>query len=132
MGRLAVRSRRDLARAVDELGLRIRYGVREELLDLVRLRGIGRVRGRALFAAGFPDREALASASPDRLAAVLKSRALADAVLKQIHHPSSRTEVPTVPLAATEIPDPSRPAAPPTAPKGRTAGRRLEEFENGP
>ncbi|MGC2288809.1 MAG: DEAD/DEAH box helicase [Thermoplasmata archaeon] len=132
MGRLAVRFRRDLARPVDELSLRIRYGVREELLDLVRLRGVGRVRGRALFAAGFPDRDALASASPERLATALKSRALADAVLKQVLHPSSRTEVPTVLLASPAAPDPTPPRAPPTAAKGRPGARRLEEFESGP
>ena len=132
MGRLAVRFRRDLARTVDELGLRIRYGVRNELLDLVRLRGIGRVRGRALYSAGFVDRDALASASPDRVAAVLKSRALADAVLRQVRHPSSRTEVPTVPLAGPGAPDPTPRAAPPTSAKGRSAERRLEEFEDGP
>lgn len=132
LGRLAVRFRRDLARAVDELSLRIRYGVRSELLDLVRLRGIGRVRGRALFSAGFPDREALAVASPERLAGVLKSRSLADAVLKQIHHPSSRTEAPIVPLAVPGTPVPIPPTAPPKAEKGRPGRRRLEEFESGP
>lgn len=132
LGRLAVRFRRDLARSVDELSLRIRYGVRTELLDLVRLRGIGRVRGRALFAAGFADREALAAASPDRVASVLKSRILADAVLKQIHHPSSRTAVPTVPLDGPEGPGPIPPSGPPTTEKGRAGSRRLEEFENGP
>jgi helicase len=132
MGRLAVRFRRDLAHPIDELSLRIRYGVRDELLDLVRLRGIGRVRGRALFAAGYADREALAPASPERLASILKSRALAEAVLKQIHHPTSRTAVPTVPLAATGALDPSPPTARPTAAKGRPGSRRLEEFESGP
>ncbi|MFZ0830903.1 MAG: DEAD/DEAH box helicase [Thermoplasmata archaeon] len=132
MGRLAVRFRRDLARSIDELSLRIRYGARGDLLDLVRLRGIGRVRGRALFAAGFADREALATASRDRLATILKSPALADAVLKQVHHPSSRTEVPTVPLAAPAAPDPTLPAARPTGGKARGGSRRLEEFENGP
>ena len=132
MGRLAVRFRRDLARSVDELSLRIRYGVRDELIDLVHLRGIGRVRGRALFAAGFADREALASASVDRLAVILRSRALAEAVLKQIRHPSSRMEVPTVPLAAPSVPDPTPPGAPPTMGKARSGARRLEEYERGP
>jgi helicase len=132
MGRLAVRFRRDLARTVDELSLRIRYGVRNELLDLVRLRGIGRVRGRALFAAGFADRDALASALPERLAVILKSRALAEAVLKQIRHPSSRTEVPSVPLVASGTPDPTPPTGPPTSGKARSGSRRLEEFERGP
>jgi len=32
---------------------RIRYGVKEELLELVSLRGVGRVRGRSLFKAGY-------------------------------------------------------------------------------
>jgi helicase len=133
LGRLAVRFRRDLARSVDELSLRVRYGVRSELLDLVRLRGIGRVRGRALFAAGFTDREALGAASPARLAGVLKSPALAEALLRQIHHPSSRTEVPTVPLAAPAAPDPTLPpGAPPTTGKGRSGSRRLEEFGGAP
>lgn len=132
LGRLAVRFRRDLARTVDELSLRVRYGVRPELLDLVRLRGIGRVRGRALYAAGFPDRDALLQASPGRLAAVLRSRALADAVLKQIRHPTSRTAVPTVPLDATAAPGPTLPGAPPTAARARPGARRLEEFEPGP
>lgn len=132
MGRLAVRFRRDLARSVDELSLRIRYGARNELLDLVRLRGIGRVRGRALYSAGFPDREALATVSRERLASILKSSALADAVLKQIRHPSSRTEVPTVPLAVSSVPDPTPPAGRPTTAKARGGSRRLEEFESGP
>jgi helicase len=35
-----------------KLGLRVKYGVREELLLLVELRGIGRVRARKLFNAG--------------------------------------------------------------------------------
>ena len=32
---------------------RVRYGIKEELLALVQLRGIGRVRGRSLFKAGY-------------------------------------------------------------------------------
>jgi len=32
---------------------RVRYGVKEELLELVQLRGIGRVRARSLFKAGY-------------------------------------------------------------------------------
>ncbi len=36
-----------------KLQQRIRSGIREELLELVQLRGIGRVRGRSLFRAGY-------------------------------------------------------------------------------
>jgi len=40
-------------RPVSRLVLRETYGVKEELLPLVELRGVGRVRGRALFSRGF-------------------------------------------------------------------------------
>jgi helicase len=36
-----------------KLRTRMRYGVKEELLELVRLRGVGRVRARSLFMAGY-------------------------------------------------------------------------------
>ena len=36
-----------------KLGERVKYGVREELLELVQLQGIGRVRARSLFRAGY-------------------------------------------------------------------------------
>jgi helicase len=36
-----------------KLRSRVRHGVKEELLELVQLRGIGRVRGRSLFNAGY-------------------------------------------------------------------------------
>ena len=39
--------------ALSRLVARVRYGVREELLELVQLRGIGRVRARALQARGY-------------------------------------------------------------------------------
>lgn len=40
-------------RAVASLRTRVRYGVKEELLELVTLRGVGRVRARSLFNAGY-------------------------------------------------------------------------------
>jgi len=42
---------------------RLRYGVREELLELVSIPGVGRVRARKLYRAGFRSLEELASAS---------------------------------------------------------------------
>lgn len=42
-----------VAPALRDLRKRVRYGVREELLELVELRGIGRVRGRSLYKAGY-------------------------------------------------------------------------------
>ena len=47
---------------------RVRYGVREELLPLVELRGVGRVRARILYNAGFTDPGKIAVASPSAIA----------------------------------------------------------------
>ncbi|QMU54321.1 MAG: DEAD/DEAH box helicase [Nitrosopumilus sp.] len=44
--------RADLLEELDDLRKRIVYGIREELLDLVRVKGIGRVRSRILFKHG--------------------------------------------------------------------------------
>ncbi len=128
LGRLATRFRRELARPIDELSLRVRYGVRDELLDLVRLRGIGRVRGRALFTSGWADREALGRASLDRVASVLRSTALAESVLKQLRHPAAPAVIPPVPIAVP-VPRTTQPAGPRSnSTRARSRARRLEEF----
>ncbi|HYM40297.1 MAG TPA: DEAD/DEAH box helicase [Thermoplasmata archaeon] len=57
---------RDLTR----LTIRVQYGVKEELLELISLRGVGRVRGRALFACGFRTLRELQKADPNDLARV--------------------------------------------------------------
>lgn len=51
----------------DVLSIRLKHGIREELLPLVSLRGIGRVRARALYQAGFTDLQALREASLEDL-----------------------------------------------------------------
>lgn len=43
---------RNVIRDIRKVRLRVKYGVREELLPLVRLKGIGRVRSRKLFSGG--------------------------------------------------------------------------------
>ena len=47
---------------------RLKYGVNEELLKLVDVGGIGRVRARALFDAGYKTIESITKANPDVLA----------------------------------------------------------------
>jgi len=113
-GRLAQRFQRRLAARLDDLSLRVQYGVRPELLDLVRLRGVGRVRARALHRAGLADREALRTAPWERVESALGSRALAEMVLRQV-----RPKGDLVP--------PARPRPTPTRPPSRRA-RRLDEF----
>src|SRR2546426_1445914 len=44
------------------------YGIKEELLELISLRGVGRVRGRALFQRGFKTLKDLQKANPSDLA----------------------------------------------------------------
>jgi helicase len=49
---------------------RVRYGVKEELLELVSLRGIGRVRGRSLYNAGYRRLADIKQVSAEELARV--------------------------------------------------------------
>jgi helicase len=64
--------REDLMPELYNLRTRIRYGVKEELLSLVVLEGIGRVKARALYNAGFTDVPKIAKASQAKLASVPK------------------------------------------------------------
>ncbi|MGI0132560.1 MAG: DEAD/DEAH box helicase [Thermoplasmata archaeon] len=127
--RIASRFQRPLARPIDELSLRVRYGVRDELLDLVRLRGIGRVRGRLLYDDGWPDREALKGASAPRLARVLRSERLAESVLDEVHRPHAHPRGPA-PSEGTPSAPPITPAIP--ARPGHRGPRRLDEFPSDP
>jgi len=117
LGRLASTFQRRLGRPVDDLSLRVRYGVKEELLDLVRLRGIGRVRARLLWNAGFGDREALRNAPVDRIEQALKSRRLAESVVAQLN-----------PRAARRAPAPAPTEERPPGPPVRRVPRTLEEY----
>jgi helicase len=49
---------------------RLKYGVHRELLDLVSLRGIGRIRGRMLYANGLKNQSALYHASLEEIARI--------------------------------------------------------------
>jgi helicase len=118
-GRLATVFQRRLGRTLDDLATRVRYGAREELLDLVRLRGIGRVRARMLFKAGFADRESLRRAPSDRIAAALHSPTLATMVLTQLGRKEEG-------LATPEIDRPTEAVAVP--PGRRSTTRRLDEY----
>lgn len=64
--------REDLLAELYNLRTRIRYGVKQELLPLVALEGIGRVRARALYAAGLTDVGKIAKAPQAKLAGIPK------------------------------------------------------------
>ncbi|MBP1911166.1 ATP-dependent DNA helicase [Thermococcus stetteri] len=57
----------DVLNYLRDLHLRLRHGVREELLELVRLPNIGRKRARALYNAGFRSVEDIVRAKPKDL-----------------------------------------------------------------
>jgi helicase len=64
--------RADLLVEVDMLRKRIKYGVKPELLSLLRLSGIGRVRARSLFDAGVTSIKDLMEADEQHKARVSK------------------------------------------------------------
>ena len=86
MGDLAMElDRPDIASEVATLRTRIRYGVREELIELVSIRGIGRVRARALYRNGVTGRADLSAMPVEKLAAVDKiGRAVASGIKAQL------------------------------------------------
>ena len=61
---------RDLLPRILKLRDRVDKGVKEELLPIVTLSGIGRVRGRILFNAGFRTMKDLRNASPSQLVSI--------------------------------------------------------------
>ncbi len=70
---------------VEKLRLRVKYGVREELLPVVSLRGVGRVRARRLFDAGFDSIDKLKNATVSQLTRIPGiGEKLAREILKQV------------------------------------------------
>ena len=70
---------------VEEMRLRVKYGVKAELLPLTKLEGIGRVRARALYSRGFTDLKKIALAKEEQLSSIPKiGLALAKKIKKQI------------------------------------------------
>lgn len=64
--------RRETGRQVEILRMRVASGVSEELLELTTLQGVGRVRARALYSAGYRTIEDVKEAAAERLALVEK------------------------------------------------------------
>ncbi len=63
--------------------MRLRYGVKEELLPLLRLEGVGRVRARRLFNAGFKDLGDLKKADEEVLGRLI-GKAIAASIKRQL------------------------------------------------
>ncbi len=61
---------RDHAEGLEKLSLRLEHGVREDALELIRIRGIGRVRARLLINNGIRSLRDLASAPLEKLVSI--------------------------------------------------------------
>jgi len=77
----------EMVRQAETLRMRVASGVSEELVELTTLQGVGRVRARALYTAGFRTLEDIEEAPADRLALVDKVGA---AVAKKIKEQVSK------------------------------------------
>lgn len=76
-------NKKENATMLNKLRLRIRYGVKEELLPLVELRGIGKARARLLFGNGLRTPGAIIGAPKERLAKILGPK-IAEDIYKQL------------------------------------------------
>jgi helicase len=63
---------------------RIKHGIKEDLLALVKLRGIGRYRARLLWNAGWKKPSDIKKSSPQKLAMILHSVKIADNIWNQL------------------------------------------------
>ena len=131
------------------LAVRIRYGVREELSELVSLRGVGRSRARVLFKAGYRGKADIAAADESALAAMPKiGPALARSMKDQVGSsgaaddpacsmsPSEEEDAMMAEMAAEYgyVPENEPETVPepvPEAPTGRK-GKRKKAEETGP
>ena len=68
---------------IRKLRLRVRYGVKEELLALIKLQGIGSVRARKLYAYGIKDLGDVKKADLTTLSQLL-GKAVAESIQKQL------------------------------------------------
>jgi len=77
--------RADLLEELDVLRKRISYGIKEELVKLVKIRGIGRIRARALYKHGIKNLDDLSSIPVKKLAEIDKiGSTLADNIKSQL------------------------------------------------
>ena len=70
--------------AVREAKKRVEYGVREELLDLAGVRGVGRKRARRLFEAGVESRADLREVDKSVVLSALRGKKTAETVLENV------------------------------------------------
>lgn len=76
---------KETVKSLSQLRVRVEYGIREELLALVSLRGIGRVRARNLYNSGFRSLKDIKEANLEELSKVpTLGKALAEDIKRQV------------------------------------------------
>ncbi len=101
-GRLARLVAPEHCDAVEETTLRVRHGIRRELIPLVRVKGIGRVRARRLFNSGITGPELLAAADPSVVGHIVGGKT-AESIIraaKAVRRGSSRRDIASERMAA--------------------------------
>lgn len=91
MAELGKDQKRSCGVKAQELAQRVEYGASPELLELIQIRGIGRVRARKLYTAGIRGMEALMTADQNAIARIIGSKT-AMKVLRQIGRSPDKPE----------------------------------------
>ena len=78
-----IQEQRDVGKEIRKLRIRVKNGVKEELLPLLRLKGIGRVRARKLYTQGIKDLGDVKKIDLVSLSQIL-GRTVAEDVKKQV------------------------------------------------
>jgi helicase len=82
-GRLAHMFKRPFALLIQEYELCMKHGIKRELIPLVRIRNIGRVRARSLYNSGYTSPEKILSAGEDRIIPIL-GHGITDQVFREL------------------------------------------------
>ena len=77
---------------VERLGERIHYGAGPDLLALGELKGIGRVRARKLYLAGYTSLEKLRAADPTEIGQILGPK-IAERIVAQLKEEQGRNQM---------------------------------------
>jgi len=75
---------REIEKKSRKLRVMLKYGVREELLQLVSLRGIGRVYARKLYSKGYTTISKLKKSSYEELIRIINRRDIVESICKQL------------------------------------------------
>jgi helicase len=82
--------RNDILEILFNLRIRTKYGIKQELLPLIKLKDIGRIRARSLYNAGFSDIKLLKSAPESALSNISKiGPSIAKKIKRQLTGPSN-------------------------------------------